>query len=440
MEQLPKIAQQRLSGSPKSGVHPDPDLLAAFAEKSLLDRERSEVLRHLSECSDCRDILALATPPIESAPSPTPQASFWLTWPMLRWGALAACVVVVSAAVTLRYEWRQPKEAQVGTEAPKVPASVIPKTSVPDESREKLAAKIAPSAPFPAARDVESGKLAKKRDEDLVAGTAANQTVASVPRELDRMDQTQELTRDRLARTNANQPAPPAAALVASAPAPVPAPTVKQPGREPQIAESGNKVRSDAADQSIGGMAETVMVDNTRAAPPRTPAAELKAKDEAGKNEAQTEAQVSSARAVGGAVTADRKQGTLSAARASPNYADRLRTAHVAPRWTLSGDGVLQRSFDSGKTWQTIPVANNVVFLALAANDSDIWAGGAAGALYHSSDAGQHWVQVTPTTDGNSLTGDIITVEFRDAAHGKVTTSTRETWTTADAGHTWQKY
>jgi photosystem II stability/assembly factor-like uncharacterized protein len=139
-------------------------------------------------------------------------------------------------------------------------------------------------------------------------------------------------------------------------------------------------------------------------------------------------------------VTADRKQGTLSAARASPNYADRLRTAHVAPRWTLSGDGVLQRSFDSGKTWQTIPVANNVVFRALAANDSDIWAGGAAGALYHSSDAGQNWVQVTPTTDGNSLTGDIITVEFRDAAHGKVTTSTRETWTTADAGHTWQKY
>ena len=87
-----------------------------------------------------------------------------------------------------------------------------------------------------------------------------------------------------------------------------------------------------------------------------------------------------------------------------------------------------------------MPVANHVVFRALAANGSDIWAGGAAGALYHSSDAGQHWVQVNPTADGNSLTGDIVTVEFSDAAHGKLTTSTRETWTTADAGDTWQKY
>ncbi len=330
MEQLPKIVQQRLSGSPKPGVHPDPDLLAAFAEKSLLDRERSEVLRHLAECSDCRDVLALATPAIDSAPSPIPQTSSWLTWPMLRWGALAACVVVVSAAVTLRYERRQPPEAPVAAEAPNVPASVTPKSSVPEESREKLAARLRRPRRFQADRDIASGKLAKKSDEDLVAGRAANQPAASVPRELDRMDQAQELTRDRLARTNANQPAPPAASLMASAPAP--SPTVQQPGREPRIADSSNKVRSEAAAQSIGGVAEKVMVDNARAAPPRMPNVELKAKDEAGKNEAQAQVQTSSARAVGGAATGDRKQGTLSAAGASGNYADRLQCRpHCAP-------------------------------------------------------------------------------------------------------------
>ena len=125
---------------------------------------------------------------------------------------------------------------------------------------------------------------------------------------------------------------------------------------------------------------------------------------------------------------------------ASGNYAKRSRAANGAPRWTLSADGVLQRSFDSGKTWQTIPVANNVVFRALAANDSDIWVGGAAGALYHSSDAGQHWLRVYPAADGQSLTADIVTVEFSDAQHGKLTTSTHETWITSDAGETWQKY
>jgi photosystem II stability/assembly factor-like uncharacterized protein len=116
-----------------------------------------------------------------------------------------------------------------------------------------------------------------------------------------------------------------------------------------------------------------------------------------------------------------------------------VQTGRGAIRWTLSGDGALQRSFDSGKSWQTIQVANNVVFRALAANDLDIWVGGAAGALYHSTDAGQHWIQVNPVSGGTPLTAGIVTVEFTDPQHGKLTTSNRETWTTIDAGGTWQK-
>ena len=64
MEQLPKIVQQRLRAPAKPGIHPDPDLLAAFAEKSLNDRERSQVLQHLVECADCREVLSLAMPEI----------------------------------------------------------------------------------------------------------------------------------------------------------------------------------------------------------------------------------------------------------------------------------------------------------------------------------------------------------------------------------------
>ena len=107
MEQLPKIVQQRLQGPAQPGVHPDPDLLTAFAEKSLNDRERAHVLQHLAECADCREVLSLATPAIEPALAPGPERSKWLSWPVLRWGALAACVVVVSAAVTLHYEHQE---------------------------------------------------------------------------------------------------------------------------------------------------------------------------------------------------------------------------------------------------------------------------------------------------------------------------------------------
>ena len=75
MEQLPKIVQQRLRGPAKPGVHPDPDLLTAFAEKSLNDRERAHVLQHLVECADCREVLSLAMPEIEPALAPGPERS-----------------------------------------------------------------------------------------------------------------------------------------------------------------------------------------------------------------------------------------------------------------------------------------------------------------------------------------------------------------------------
>ena len=111
----------------------------------------------------------------------------------------------------------------------------------------------------------------------------------------------------------------------------------------------------------------------------------------------------------------------------------------LAPRWTLSSDGTLQRSLDSGGTWQTIPVSSKTTFRALAANGLDIWVGGSAGALFHSSDAGQHWTQVRAIANGETLVDDIIGVEFTDLLHGKVTTSGSETWVTADAGQSWQE-
>jgi hypothetical protein len=113
--------------------------------------------------------------------------------------------------------------------------------------------------------------------------------------------------------------------------------------------------------------------------------------------------------------------------------------ASLAPRWTLSSDGTLQRSLDSGASWQTIVVSSKTVFRALAANDLDIWVGGSAGVLFHSSDAGEHWTQVRAIANGETLEDDIVGVEFTDTLHGKLTSSMEEVWITADAGQTWQK-
>ena len=143
----------------------------------------------------------------------------------------------------------------------------------------------------------------------------------------------------------------------------------------------------------------------------------------------------------------------------------------VAPRWTISATGSLQRSLDGGATWQAVNIygpsvmsaralqvaaakAATVkdketkqirrqlaypVFRALSANGSEVWAGGSSGALFHSTDAGDHWVQVIPAASGAMLTGDILSVEFSGPRTGKVVTSTSEIWTTADGGQTWTK-
>ena len=118
MEPLPKIARERLQANPVSD-HPDADLLTAFAEQALPERERSQVADHLSRCLDCRQTLVLASPQVGPALSPAWQSKSisqprrgLLSGPVLRWGALAACLVVVSAAGLLLTRHTSHKYAQ----------------------------------------------------------------------------------------------------------------------------------------------------------------------------------------------------------------------------------------------------------------------------------------------------------------------------------------
>src|SRR5262245_53404542 len=106
MSELPKFVVSRLhQASPAD--HPDADLLTAFAEKSLTEREHSIVLSHLAACSHCRDVIALATLPepepirLDRLVASVEPPHSWFRWSVLRWGAAAACAIIVSAAVFL---------------------------------------------------------------------------------------------------------------------------------------------------------------------------------------------------------------------------------------------------------------------------------------------------------------------------------------------------
>ncbi len=130
---------------------------------------------------------------------------------------------------------------------------------------------------------------------------------------------------------------------------------------------------------------------------------------------------------------------TDSGANAAPSSPSSLPNFLLSPRGTLSSAGRVQRSLEAGTRWETVRVAEKESFLAIAAFGQNVWLGGADGVLYHSGDAGQHWMQVKPVADGEVLSDDIIGVEFTDAQHGRLSTASG-TWTTDDAGLSWQRF
>src|ERR1700689_562347 len=119
MQNVPKIGRGRLRAATPAVNHPDADALTAFAEHSLSTLERDVVLEHLARCGDCRDIVALALPAtelVETEMKPSP--SGWLTWPALRWGFVAAGVVLIASLGILRYQARfQPRTMSASDKA-----------------------------------------------------------------------------------------------------------------------------------------------------------------------------------------------------------------------------------------------------------------------------------------------------------------------------------
>lgn len=393
MTEIPKIVRQRLAMSPKPGPHPDADLLTAFAEQSLANRERDSVLTHLSQCAECREVVFLAAPQFEAAVETVPVRSHWLGWPALRWGALAACAVVVVGAVSLRQ-----RSERMATFIDHTPPKMTAKL---DEPPQEQNSQIAASVEKDRGAMHYSGSADAVRRDEKVVNTPQSPSVAS------------------RARTAAAAPAPIAADEVAvSAGMMGGGATVNQP------AASNSTDLARQAESTPPQVNEQVQVTAESATVTTTTDQAVLGKAKQGIS--------------GGAFkSSDQRmaaKGELaSAAGLAPSAYKKL-----IPRWTLSSDGTLQRSLDAGKTWTTIPVAASATFTAVAAMASDIWVGGSHGSLYHSSDAGDHWTPVTPASNGQSLTSNIIGIEFADALRGKITTSSQQIWTTADGGQTWQ--
>jgi hypothetical protein len=130
--------------------------------------------------------------------------------------------------------------------------------------------------------------------------------------------------------------------------------------------------------------------------------------------------------------------------------------------WTITAGG-LQRSLDSGQSWQTSLRADGRL-LCYAARGEDVWTGGQAGTLFHSPDGGATWIRVQPSIKDGGLTSDVTNINLTSidatnmdvrnmavrnidvinmdrAGLGEIviSTSNNEIWSSTDGGKTWEK-
>jgi hypothetical protein len=498
MQDVPKIVRERLQAATPvanhlSPSHPDAGALTAFAEQSLPGRERAVVLEHLAHCVDCRDIVALALPATEPVePATRAPERGWLTWPALRWGLVATGVVAIASVGIVRYQRRPEKMASYAPARVDVavnqPANRIAEQT-PDQSANQAKDKeLAPPATYGMAKKAENrpSPPASALANSVNADDSNNYDKKSASRAMAPQVPTAQPRSETLRGT---------APLVGGALPHGPRLANSWQQSQQDAVQNQNQVSTAAASSpfekqqaagdltanlSVPAPSEPVEVEtqsaqtkgkNSDAALKVLPAAPQR------QNEEYASARIGKAKPVVAAQTAS--GGAVAAAaraqsNASPIGGPLLASSTTPPRWTISSTGTLQRSFDQGFTWQVVDVNappayfldatavqtsektsrakttkdsgkafklndSSPIFRAVAATGADVWAGGSGGALYHSPDAGNHWTRIMPTSSGAALAGDIVSLEFPDTQHGKVSTSTGDVWTTSDGGQTWQK-
>jgi Photosynthesis system II assembly factor YCF48 len=453
MEKLPNTVRDRMSGS-RAGSHPDAELLNAFAEQVATERERISILDHLAGCSACRQVLALSAPelsPVAATLSPnTSDVSMaaWFRWRTLKWASMAACVVVVGAAATL---WRTERHSQFAM----TPQSAVNsdaysasgKQAAPESSN---VAQLAQPAEAPVPAEKKSGTRFEKREAQSTQSHVASSNA----------------TYDSVAKAKAE----PAAG----------APAMKLEDEKPAVASLGAASTSSLASSRAGspgshdadnktmigsattGKSDTPTLDiaaNENA--PTSPPAAAKEQEQVhtGTEMVELQSQTVPANSLDTAAKDHAKFGLrrdaapaqrAAGAKAGLTQQNLAERAAIAPgasimkdlvnaRWTLSPDGLPQRSLDSGKTWEKMHVDNLSGFRALSAAGLEVWVGGLGGLLYHTNDVGMHWSRVKPVVEGTPLSADILRIDFVDAQHGKLVTADQHVWTTADAGKSWQR-
>jgi hypothetical protein len=420
---VPKIVYDRLQAAGQSAqgrVHPDADVLTAFAEQALSVTEREGILGHLALCLDCREVVALALPPagadvqitdvthgVYTTPSrsgaPAPH-KFQFARPNLRWAALAAGVAVV-ASVLLVYPGKL-NLALLPSATRQIPPPVSG-TQIASSSMDQAPVLAKTEAPQP------KTELQPSKDKDLKAREAITGPPQAVSGMQLATNQKPSVRADKLPKL------------------PVTGGAMFDSASPSRAANETVEVSAAASEPSPAPSPEgTLMARNEAPAIEKAKPALQGIETESGQLQQTPAAAAGSLRL--------QARNMMTAAKAS-------RVDHtLAPNvvWIITA-GVLQRSLDSGATWQNALHAEHPL-LCYANHGEDVWAGGRAGTLFHSADSGVTWVQVEASINSKRLTSDVTHIDLTHvdgttAAEIVLVTTNHEIWSSLDDGKSWDK-
>jgi Photosynthesis system II assembly factor YCF48 len=424
---------------------PEPDILAAYCERSLDAEEMARHDQHFSECARCREKLAAifragsvteipvvqeAMEAAEAAPramAPSPVAAYApekrarpgiFDW---RWLAPVAAAILVVVFIYGRNASRLGKPQSSGKQVAMTKPEAVPPAGLTDtESSAQHPAVPLPAPPKPRA----TGK------------GAAQPTAPPVGRELPQM-----------ARN--------------SAPAtPLPDREVNRIGVLRSEYESRNdlKKRAEAATatsmekqtpaelDSLSATKTDADIARAKSAPTAAPTPSATARTQAETKEAGTRPEAAGQKSLVGGMANPRKQAQGAAgATATDNLrvtsqvlqvqaaAPVIQTPDAGVQYRIPGAGVVERSSDGGATWQGQSVKSNAEILAGAAPSEKVcWLVGRGGVILLTTD-GQNWKKIP-----SPAAVDLVGVTAADATFATVTVADGRRFSTQNGGRTWQ--
>lgn len=398
---------------------PDPEILAAYFERSLDADETRHYELHLSQCAHCREQLAAMHRAGEFAPAgraETQQAARW-AW-LWDWRLLApALAVLVIAAVwiarrpapnRMTEKSHQPLVAvNQPAEQPASPTPLPAPAPIPGQYSNFVARVPNKALTAPDASVTGSIKQSPAARQNEIA---SNQTVSpGNGRELDELRKDEKsLNRDSTAAANGVVAgAAQSQAIVApSAPAP-----------PPVAAASPERTRSDAG--AVGGViTEKEVTANASAA--------AKAKPSGPPSPVRTlttQAQVQ---------TAMQSQALVLEAGDRSATGTIIATPDPKVIWRIAEGGFVERTTDGGTSWQgQLPDPSAQLAAGSAPSVKICWFVGNNGVILLTKDA-KTWKRVRPP-----LTADFVAVTAQDDSTATITTADGRRFMTTDGGKHW---